>query len=188
MLDEVNILRKMSPENKYAAPPIMQGVTKIFDKYSWVNNIPYGKHSLNWKECLETKEKAKIGEKVEKRFVNITSFPIRNSTAVQISRTGRLRWKIENEGFNSQKNHGFNLQHKYSRVSPTAMKNYYQCLQIAHIIIQLLVLEVKFKAGFRGKFTIVHLWKTIIAFMLCCTIDTRELEDICRRRIQYRYA
>lgn len=41
---------------------------------------------------------------------------------------GRLRWKIENEGFNIQKNLGYELEHKYSRVSFVALKNYYQIL------------------------------------------------------------
>jgi len=47
---------------------------------------------------------------------------------------GRLRWKIENEGFNSQKNGGYNLEHVYSETG----KFYYLLLQIAHTINQLM--------------------------------------------------
>jgi len=36
--------------------------------------------------------------------------------------TGGKRWKIENEGFNIQKNHGYNLHHLYSK-DTKAMKN-----------------------------------------------------------------
>jgi len=50
---------------------------------------------------------------------------------------GRLRWKIENEGFNMQKNGGYNLEHPYSK-DEVAMKNFYLLLQIAHIISQLI--------------------------------------------------
>jgi hypothetical protein len=46
---------------------------------------------------------------------------------------GRLRWKIENEGFNEQKNGGLNLEHAYSE-NVQAAKNYYFLLQIAHTI------------------------------------------------------
>ena len=49
----------------------------------------------------------------------------------------RLRWKIENEGFNIQKNRGYNLEHPYSS-DEVAMKNFYLILQIAHIISQLM--------------------------------------------------
>ena len=59
---------------------------------------------------------------------------------VQVSSFGRLRWKIENEGFNTQKNGGYHLEHKFSRKSLTATKNYFQAFQIAHLINQLVEL------------------------------------------------
>ena len=70
----------------------------------------------------------------------ITSLAINEKTVAQISQSGRLRWKIQNVGFNDQKNNGYRLEHKYSEVSLTATKNYYQALQIAHRINQLVVL------------------------------------------------
>ena len=45
--------------------------------------------------------------------------------------------KIKNEGFNTQKNGGFNLEHAYS-TNVFAVKNFYLLLQIAHILIQVL--------------------------------------------------
>jgi len=48
-----------------------------------------------------------------------------------------MRWKIENEGFNNQKNSGYNVEHKFSRTNANAIKNYYQLLQIADLINQL---------------------------------------------------
>jgi hypothetical protein len=49
-----------------------------------------------------------------------------------------LRWKIENEEFNTQKCGDYDLEHKYSRTSYKGLQNYYTCLQIAHAINQLL--------------------------------------------------
>ena len=49
------------------------------------------------------------------------------------TRGGRLKTK----GFNSQKNLDYELEHKFSRVSFVPMQNYYQLLQIAHMINQL---------------------------------------------------
>ena len=59
---------------------------------------------------------------------------------VSLVQTNRMRWKIENEGFNVQKNNGFELHHKMNRHSLTAINNYYQCLQIADIFNQLIIL------------------------------------------------
>ena len=50
---------------------------------------------------------------------------------------GRYRWKIENEGFNRQKNSGLNLEHVYS-IDPENWKVYYLLLQIAFLLVQLL--------------------------------------------------
>lgn len=55
----------------------------------------------------------------------------------EIVKTGRERWKIENEGFNEQKHHGYFLEHAFSR-NYNAMKNHYLIAQIAHIIRQLM--------------------------------------------------
>jgi hypothetical protein len=55
-----------------------------------------------------------------------------------IFEAGRLRWKIENEGFNEQKNGTLKMHHKMNRKNLNAMKNYYTCLQIAHLIMQLI--------------------------------------------------
>ena len=49
---------------------------------------------------------------------------------------GRGRWKIENEGFNNQKNGIYEIEHLNSR-NATAMKNHYLLTQIADIIMQL---------------------------------------------------
>ena len=55
---------------------------------------------------------------------------------------GRKRWKIENEGFNIQKNGTFDIGHLYSKDS-TAIKVHYLMIQIAHIIRQILENGIK---------------------------------------------
>ena len=48
-----------------------------------------------------------------------------------------MRWKIENEGFNTQKKHGYGLEHPYSR-KYQGVKNHYYLLQIGHMIAQIM--------------------------------------------------
>ena len=61
----------------------------------------------------------------------------KNNIQAIANKGGRLRWKIENKGFNMQKNGGYNLEHPYSE-HQVAMKNFYLLLQIAHTINQLM--------------------------------------------------
>ena len=49
---------------------------------------------------------------------------------------GRSRWKIENRGFNQQKNLRYDIEHANSH-NYTAMKNHYLLVQITDIIRQL---------------------------------------------------
>ena len=68
----------------------------------------------------------------------MTNFTVRSANVVALgNRGGRCRWKIENEGFNIQKNGGFNLEHAYS-LGERQIRNFYILLQIAHMILQLI--------------------------------------------------
>jgi hypothetical protein len=87
-------------------------------------------------ECTE--EYTKETDKESKHFVWITNIETNKDNVVKLTNQGgRLRWKVENEGFNSQKNGGYEMEHAYSQ-HPTGMKNFYLLLQIACIIAQLL--------------------------------------------------
>ncbi len=83
-----------------------------------------------------------IEQKIFRKFrfsekFHLIAVPKTNENVVTTGDSGRLRWKIENEGFNTQKNLGYGLKHNFSCVSYTAMQNYYQLLQISHMINQL---------------------------------------------------
>ncbi len=68
----------------------------------------------------------------------------------EIVTTGRERWKIENKGFNEQKNHGYFIQHVFSR-NYNAMKNHYLLAQIAHTIRQLMENGLEIYKGHKKK-------------------------------------
>jgi hypothetical protein len=181
---KVELLRPIMT-NHYDEVIVKEG-KKIHRSYCWVNEIDYHGYTLNWIECIESIEHIKGNKNESGRFVHITNLKISRLNATEISFTGRLRWKIENEGFNTQKNLGYNLKHKYSRVSWLAAKNYYQCLQIGHLINQLVELSSKCKKLLTGKITIKHLWKVLIGFLIFCVIDDEEIEILSQLRTQIR--
>jgi hypothetical protein len=156
--------------------------------YRWLNGLSYRGCCLNWVECVEeTREKGNEITKLQ-RFVHLSDQMVDVSTCAGVSDSGRLRQKIENEGFNAQKNHGYNLEHKFSRTNYTAMLNYYQCLQIAHIINQLTEQSRNIAAirCINKKFTIRYLWKRMVSFMLEAVIDKTELDELINMRFQIR--
>jgi hypothetical protein len=160
---------------------------KITSVFRWINGIDYNGYKLNWLECTESTTNIKTKKIETVCFVHLTDIAISRDNVSELSHTGRLRWKIENEGFNTQKNHGYNLQHKYSRSSYTASKNYYQCLQIGHLINQSVELSENFAKLLKGKTTVKHLWKCLIGFFIYGLIIAEDLSCILRKRSQIRF-
>lgn len=72
-----------------------------------------------------------------KEYMWIVSFEITEKNSKELIYLGRQRWRIENEGFNIQKNGTFNIEHKYSH-NYNAIKAHYFFIQFAHTIRQLL--------------------------------------------------
>ena len=76
------------------------------------------------------------GKKEIHEFQWITNLEVTKKNLEEMIEAGRGRWKIENEGFNNQKNGIYEIEHLNSRNS-NAMKNHYLITQIADIIMQI---------------------------------------------------
>ena len=142
-------------------------ISRTTTQYAFLNDIEYSGRYFSWVECNETIVSIKDKTASEQRFVYITNVRQNQQNIVETGDSGRLRWKIENEGFNAQKNLGYQMEHKFSRKSYTAMRNYYQILQIAHMINQLVerskqVVDILTE---HSKQTIVDLWKKMLAYL-----------------------
>ena len=120
----------------------------VTQAFRWVNDIDYvdtkrRHHTLHVVQCQEMRPKHPKRsdappEPQTTRFKWISSFPVTENNAIELcNQGGRLRWKIENEGFNVQKNGGYNLEHAYTN-NETGIKVYYFLLQIACILDQLI--------------------------------------------------
>jgi hypothetical protein len=184
--EEVQALLPRCPD-QHRRERRVQGQTRIEHDFRWVSELDYHGQRLQWLECRETVTPGPRGEPTHSRFVHVTNLDVSAATVAVLSRTGRLRWKIENEGFNIQKHHGYALQHKYARVSWQAAKNYYQCLQIGHLINQLMILSTTFQPLLQGKITLRHLFQTMMAFLLYGHLRRSTLQQLTHRRCQVRF-
>ncbi len=119
----------------------------------------------------------------------MTNFSLSKQNLQEISYSGRMRWKIENEGFKEQKNTGYNLQHKYSRKSFIATQNYYQCLQIAHIINQLSYKSSTISKLIKSNDTRVSWEEMVLAVLMVDDLgkQTDLLEQSLNENYQLRY-
>lgn len=127
-------LSKLQPENRIT---VRRG--KRFEEFSWVNDIDYTDtdglaHKVHVLQCDRTDTSTDTTS--THRWVG--NVKISQDRAMDVADEGGwIRWKIEKEGFNEQKNRGYGLEHAYSK-NPIAAKVFYFLLQIAHMISQLL--------------------------------------------------
>lgn len=150
----------------------------------YINGIDYKGHTLNWIEY----QSGHVGCGAEKRFVHITDIKVDRENAWSISEQGRMRWKIENEGFNMQKKGGYRLEHKYSRKCMVAMQNYYQLLQIAHLISQLTEKAQKVKQAIvQAGATLKSVIEDTVAALKKEVITEVEIEEMMQQTKQLRY-
>jgi len=155
--EEVSSLKPLQPNNLHTEIAYSStGDKKTEQIFCWVDKIEYKNHSVNWQECCETitttkknAEGSVVVIKIEKKhFVHITDLPLNKKNIAASSYTGRLRWKIENEGFNTLKNGGYGLEHKWARKSYPALKNYFQFMPMNYLINQLMVKNTLFQETF----------------------------------------
>jgi hypothetical protein len=172
--EELTLTRRSKPVKEFVT---VENRWNVNQKLQFQCDIPYHKkYTLNWAQCIETrtkvidpkKKKAQQPKTTTNCFEYVTNIKPDKGNLRAICTGGRLRWKIENEGFNTQKNNDYELEHKYCEKSYSGLQNYYTLLQIAHAINQFMekgeyitrILKL------RAKETITNLWKNLKGFMI----------------------
>jgi hypothetical protein len=131
---EFRALRPQCPDNVFKQ---VWGEGRV-QEFRWVPHLDYTDSAgRTWKlNALEGTEHTAEGTKPY--FAWLTPLPVGRKTVAAIAQKGgRERWKVENEGFNRQKNSGLNLEHVCS-IAPEKWKASYRLLPIAFILVQLL--------------------------------------------------
>jgi hypothetical protein len=107
------------------------GTLKKNETVYWQSNIDYQEVKVDIFEMQINLPDEKI-----QRFTFLSNIEVDRTNIIQMIKEGRKRWKIENEGFNRQKNHQYFIQHLNSQ-NPNAQKNHYLMVQITDIVMQL---------------------------------------------------
>jgi hypothetical protein len=158
---EFNILKTLEP-----IQVIERTRENIRQTYRYVTGIDYQTHLLNMVEY----ERSDFSYP----FIFLTDLPVNSRNCEQLIEDGRCRWKIENEGFNEQKNHGFALTHLFS-YNENAMKNHYRLIQIGHMLSQFVEKALHLWELIRApSYMIAKQLKQSFQFELISAADTAE--------------
>jgi len=188
--EEFEALSKLQPENRLVWRTGKQA--QIKQAFRWADDIAYTdskkkEHTLSVIECLETKPD-KEGQKKTTKFKWVTNCRVLCKNVITLSNDGgRMRWKIENEGFNVQKTGGYELEHAYTN-DPTSAKVFYLLLQIAHLLAQLLYRATLLKRDFLEglgsaknlAFRLLEAWRNV-------HMDQEDITALLQKRFQIRF-
>jgi hypothetical protein len=188
--EEFEALSKLQPENRLIWR--MGKQAQIKQAFRWVDDIAYvdsekKEHTLSVIECLETKPN-KQGQKKTTKFKWVTNGHVSCKNVMTLSNNGgRMRWKIENEGFNVQKTGGYELEHAYTN-HPNSAKVFYLLLQIAHLLAQILYKATLLKRDFLEglgsaknlAFRLLEAWRNL-------RMDPVDITAALQKRFQIRF-
>jgi hypothetical protein len=188
--EEFEALSKLQPENRLVWRTGKQA--QIKQAFRWADDIAYTdsekkEHTLSVVECLETKPD-KEGQKKTTKFKWVTNCRVSCKNVTTLSNDGgRMRWKIENEGFNVQKTGGYELEHAYTN-DPNSAKVFYFLLQIAHLLAQLLYRATLLKRDFLEglgsaknlAFRLLEAWRNV-------HLDQADITALLQKRFQIRF-
>jgi hypothetical protein len=150
-------LLRLCPEQRveWTTP---QGVRQV---YRWVDDLSYTDTAGRAWSFAAIAGRETRPDGTESEWSWLTSLAVDRETVVEVATNGgRQRWRTENEGFNTQKNSGLNLEHAYSH---TGWAAYYFLLQMAHLLLQLVEKGSLLRrlAQEQGKRTAVELYGSL---------------------------
>jgi hypothetical protein len=187
--EEVNSLLQLSGGASSCQQHRSDSTHWIKRSFRWVKDLKYKKHSINWIECIQEMVHRETGEKDEvKRFVFITNMDVNSSNIADILMAGRARWLIEDH-FNTQKNRGGSLHHKFSRDNFNAIRNWHNTRQLAFLIKEFVKHSTEVRELMKSKkLTWKELWEIINGYLYYCCIDqimkSFEIWSKARRQIR----
>ena len=103
-------------------------------------NNQSSEQSVNFLEFWETIQWVDQWGELQEEKVHmswITDYSLYESSARQIARAGRTRWKIENETFNTLKNQGYHFEHNFGHGFKNLASNMAHLMLLAFLVDQL---------------------------------------------------
>jgi hypothetical protein len=164
--EEVEGLRGLCPENHFKRMINLPDGKQMWQECFWTLDISYHEQTIHVLEYTE-----QVAGKDPHHWAWATNIAVKRQNCFQWSQAARLRWKIENEGFNMQKHGGYALSHVFS-YDINAYQNFYLLMQIAHIIHQLFEKGSLRKLCFDGKIvSLITICRDLLAEVKMACID-----------------
>lgn len=141
--------------------------------HRYANDVPLNKSNPERINVLDYVETDKKGQR--HTWCWVTDITLNDETVPLVMRAGRSRWRIENETFNTLKNHGYHLEHNYGHGKQHLATNMAYLTVLAFLVDQIQQLccpEFQKALAGRPRGTRTFLWKMITRHFMSFLINS----------------
>lgn len=176
MMSYIDLARQLQGVHSISCP---QKGGKIH-RYEWANDVPLNMRKdgirVNYLSLTIISIQKDGSEKITFQSSWVTDLTIDKTNVELLSSVGRCRWKIENECFNTLKNHGYAAEHNYGHGENNLAFNIYLLTLIAFLFHQVFELTDRLYQSCRKKFgSKTHLWETLRTYVKILVFNTWEM-------------
>ena len=141
--------------------------------YEWVAEVPlYATANSPVVNFVEFQIFDATGKRT-RHFSWITDLPVTDQTIEELVRGARSRWKIENETFNTLKNHGYHLEHNFGHGASYLSEAFFVLNTLAFFMHQIFALVDGLYQAARGRFSSrQEYWNIIRASLQLMVFDS----------------
>lgn len=141
--------------------------------YEWVSEVPlYATKSSPVVNFVEFQLFDTAGKRT-RHFTWVTDLPLNKKTIEALVRGARARWKIENENFNTLKNHGYHLEHNFGHGADYLSETFFILNTLAFFMHQIFALTDGLYQGARSRFSSrVEYWNILRASLQLMVFDS----------------
>jgi len=149
--------------------------------YEWVNEVPLNGNkdapSVNYVEYW-----MKDGQRTVYHNSWVTDMPLDDECIEEMVRIARSRWAIENEVFNTVKNHGYHIEHNYGHGVKSLSFNFFLLNMLAFFLHQIFELTDRTYQWLRKRMgSKKNLWDHLR--VACYMIVFPDWEDLLKRLV-----
>lgn len=144
-------------------------------KYQYMNDVPLNNSNSDCKVSVVRmwEMDSKTGETT--KWMWVTNFNVTKNNIADIARAGRVRWKIENETFNTLKNQGYQFEHNFGHGKKNLCNVLAILMFLAFLIDQCMQrLNNLFQAAYAKEKSKAFLWEAIRGLLKRCILPSLD--------------
>jgi len=155
------------------APIITVKTKSVIQKYQYMNDVPLNDSKRACRVNVVKYWEENEHKEILRKWMWVTDIPVTHDNVKELTKGGRSRWKVENETFNTLKNHGYQFEHNFGHGYKNLTSVFAYLMLLAFFVDQCMqLLDKDFQKALsrcKAKFA---LWEAMRVRLDCFVLDS----------------